>query len=115
MPWLILFSLDLMQASSEPLGYYVKHYARYILPTWLFPIYFIAFRLICEHFEIRLVSLLFCLLVLPVFFGTFLWSRVPAIPRLKRWVLTMLIPFLIFALIGVGLAVFAITTGINSI
>jgi hypothetical protein len=104
-----------MQASSESLGFYLKHYARYIVPIWLFPVYLIAFGLLCEHFKIRLVGLLFWLLVLPVFFGTFFWSRVPAIPRLKRWILTMLIPFLIFAFIGVVLAVIAITTGVSSI
>lgn len=104
-----------MQASSESLAYYVKHYARFIIPTWLFPIYLIAFGLICEHLKIRVVGLLFWLLVLPVFVGTFLWSRVPVIPRLKRWILTMLIPFLIFTFIGAALAVIAITTGVSTI
>lgn len=104
-----------MHASDESVGYYVKHFARYIIPTWLFPVYFVAFGLICEHFKIRVVGLLFWLLVAPVFFGTFLWSRVPAIPRLKRWFLTMLIPFLIFAGIAILLAVIAIATGVSSI
>ena len=94
-----------MQASSESLSYYVKHYARYIIPTWLFPVYFIAFGLICEHFNLRGGAIvLFIVLVGPVFYGTFFWSRVRAIPRFQRWILTMFIPFLIFAFMAILLA-----------
>jgi hypothetical protein len=104
-----------MHTSSDSLGFYVKQYARYIIPTWLFPIYFVAFGLICEHFKVRGVGLLFWVLVVPIFFGTFLWSRVPSIPRLKRWILTMVIPFLIFACVAILLAILAITTGVSSL
>jgi hypothetical protein len=104
-----------MESSSDSLGYYVKHYGRYIIPTWLFPVYFIAFGLICEHYKVRFIGLLFWILIVPVFFGTFLWSRIPAIPRLKRWILTMLIPFLIFGFIGIALAIVAIATGVSRI
>ena len=104
-----------MPVSSESLGFYVRAYARYIVPTWIFPIYFIAFGLLCEHFKIHAIALWFWLLIAPVFLGTFLWARVPTIPYRKRVFLTMVVPFLIFACIGILLAIVVIVTGVSSV
>ncbi|MEP7014769.1 MAG: hypothetical protein ABI925_04955 [Verrucomicrobiota bacterium] len=94
-----------MATESESLSYYVKEYARYILPIWLFPLYVFAFGFVCEHFKIEGVGQWFMLLVLPIFAGTFLWSRIPKIPYWKHVFLTIIIPFLIFAGIGSILAI----------
>ncbi len=105
-----------MKAHGESLGYYLKEYPRYIIPTWLFPIYFLAFGLVCEHLHLNSWAIvLFCVIVLPAFFGTFFWARVPSIPMFKRWVLTMLIPFLIFAVGGFLLFIIATLMGRNTI
>jgi hypothetical protein len=104
-----------MPTPSESLRFYAKTYARYIVPTWIFPIYFMAFGLFCQHFKVHAIGLWFWLLIAPIFFGTFLWSRVPTIPSRKRVFLTMVVPFLIFACLGILLAIIAIVTGVSSV
>lgn len=93
----------------QPLSYYVREYGRYIIPTWLFPVYFITWGITCERLKLQFnyVQLLFFVTVGIPFFGAFLWAT-----RARRFVpywrfcfLTMVIPLLIFGAIGLLLAV----------
>ena len=95
-----------MSDEPKPLTFYLKAHARYILPTWAFPIYFIAWGLACRTLPYNRVFVLFWILVAPPFFGVFIWShRVrKEIPYWKYVFLTMTIPFFIFVAIGVILA-----------
>lgn len=105
-----------MASHDESLLYCVREYARYLVPMWLVAIYVITFGVICQHFKLGdSAMVLFGLLVLPVFFGAFLWSRVPPISRFHRCVLTMLVPFLIFILVAAALMVIAVSTGASSV
>jgi hypothetical protein len=93
----------------DPFSYYIKEYGRYIIPTWLFPIYFIAWGIICEKLRLQFsttLPLFFVTVGIP-FFGTFLWAN-----GLRRyvsfwrfWLLMMLIPVVIFTTFGLLLAV----------
>lgn len=80
------------------------------MPLWLFPLYFIVWGGICQLLQPRFI--------LPVFFVTsgipfvvaFLWAY-----RIRRYVpygkfclLTLIIPFLIFATIGIVMAIGAV-------
>jgi hypothetical protein len=91
------------------LRFYAREYSWYIVPTWLFPVYFIAWGIICEWLKLQFdyVLFLFFITVGPPFFGTFLWAaRVRKhIPYWRFCFLTMVVPFFIFAAIGLLLAV----------
>ena len=96
-----------MTTENQPLAYYVKEYGRYIFPTWLFPVYFIAWGLACELLKPKHVLLWFFLTVVHPFFGTFLWSMRARkhIPDWRFDFLTMTVPFFIFTAIALLLAV----------
>lgn len=94
-----------------PLSYYMRAHAKYILPTWLFPAFFIGFGEMCQWLipkNDNLTGILFFVLVAPVFFGTFFWSHKvrKEIPYGKYVFLTMMIPFLITIGITVVLIAF---------
>lgn len=88
---------------------YVKAYWRYIIPTWLFPVYFIGWGVLCERLKLPydVVFVLFFATVGLPFFGTFLWSlRVRRhMPYWSFCFLTMVVPFLIFVAIALFLAI----------
>jgi len=92
--------------SGGTLSSYLKTYRRYVIPTWLFPIYFIAWGFLCEFLKPRYILLWFFLTVGPPFFGTFLWANRARkyIPYWKFVFLTKIVPFLIFGAIGILLA-----------
>ena len=106
-----------MTTSREvrPLGYYVREYGWYIVPTWLFPVYFIAWGFTCEWLKLQYgyVLLLFCVTVAPPFFGTFLWAARARkdVPYWRFCFLTLVVPFLIFTAIALFLFVVQVFQG----
>ncbi|MEP6672684.1 MAG: hypothetical protein ABJF10_26205 [Chthoniobacter sp.] len=92
---------------SQSLSFYAKAYARYIVPTWLFPVYFIAWGFACERLKPPYIILWFFLTVGPPFFGSSLWAN-RARKHMPYWpfvFLTLIVPFGIFVAIGLLLAI----------
>jgi hypothetical protein len=88
---------------------YLRAYGRYIIPTWLFPVYFIGWGFTCTHLKLSYATIyiLFFLTVGPPFLGAFLWAN-RARRHMSYWVfvlLTILVPFVIFIATALILAV----------
>jgi len=85
---------------QQSLYFCLRTYCRYILPTWLFPLYLLGWGFTVEHLKIAypVALVLFFVTVGPPFFGTFLWS-LRARKHMSYWAftfLTTIVPFLIF-------------------
>ena len=86
-------------------------YRKYIIPTWLFEIYFVgmgyAFAHWTPNFLGNWVMVVFAITIGVPFFGTFFWSlkALGHISLSKLRFLTMAVPFFIFGTIVILLAV----------
>ena len=89
---------------------YIWTYYLYIVPSCIFPIYFIVWGLVISKKKTIDAILSFKMMVLPVFFIVYFWAAIPwirgKIPYWKQVLLTMIIPFFIFTVIGIFLSVF---------
>jgi len=94
-------------AQRKSTFWYLKTYFGYILPMWLFPIYFVIWGIACEIIRPRFVVLLFLLMVGVPLIGIFARARAirSQIPYGKYFFLTMVMPFFIFGVSGVVLMI----------
>ena len=94
---------------KQPITYYLRTYRRYIIPTWIIPIYFLAWGSVCEFLKLKsdVRLILFFISVGVPFYGTFFWAH-RARKNIPYWiycVLTMIVPFLIFVALAMFLAI----------
>lgn len=84
-----------------------RAYRKYIIPTWIFPLYFITWGLIANRLTSEPPLFWFFVTVGIPFFTTGIYaSRARKYMSYWRFVyLTMIVPFLIFAGIGLVLAI----------
>jgi hypothetical protein len=103
-----LGSAESMESSAQrqPLSFCVRTHARYIIPSWLFPVYLIGWGLVCQAVKPPFVGLWFFITVGLPFYGVGLWAHRARrhIPYLRFVFLTMVTPFLIFVVIALLLA-----------
>lgn len=95
--------------SEESLIILIKKYAVYIVPTWVYPIYFVFLSEIFSNYKTNnhLLSLLLSACTWVPFFITQIWARRVRnhIPYFKFCFLTMFVPVITILSIGiVGMA-----------
>lgn len=93
-----------MEDNKKPVSYYIRTYAKYVIPAWVFPVYvvLIGFTLLQST---KYPMLWFFGVVGIPFWITGFWSSTPwrkgEMPYGISVLLTMVVPFLIFPVAGI--------------